>query len=248
MRTVLITGAGSGLGRAAALQFAREGDRVVVSDIQVPGGMGTVGLIRQAGGEAHFIACDVSIAAQVEQLMARIAAEFGQLDCAVNNAGIGGHGLSPTHLYPAAEFEKVMAVNTTGVFLCMQAELALMLQQGHGAIVNVSSAAGLVAMPNNIAYTASKHAVVGMTRTAALEYARKNIRVNVVCPAFTDTPMVDALKEMGEGIEAKLIQSIPMKRLGRPSEIAEAIVWLCSEKASFITGHALAADGGLVVG
>ncbi len=141
-----------------------------------------------------------------------------------------------------------MAVNATGVFLCMRAELAAMVKQGHGAIVNVSSAAGLIAMPNNVAYTASKHAVVGMTRAAALEYARKNIRVNAVCPAFTDTPMVDALIGMGGDMEAKLIQSIPMKRLGRPEEIAEAIVWLCSDKASFVNGHALAIDGGLVAG
>ena len=248
MRTILITGAGSGLGRAAAFQFAREGDRVVVSDINLAGGQETVDLIRENGGEAVFMACDVAVEVQVNQLIDKILESYGQLDCAVNNAGIGGHGLSPTHLYPPDTFGQVMAVNATGVFLCMRAELAPLLKQGRGAIVNVSSAAGLIAMPNNVAYTASKHAVVGMTRAAALEYARKNIRINAICPAFTDTPMVDALIGMGTDIEAKLIQSIPMKRLGRPEEIAEAIVWLCSDKASFVNGHALAIDGGLVAG
>lgn len=248
MRTILITGAGSGLGRAAALQFAREGDRVVVSDINEPGGQETVDMIRKNGGDAFFHACDVAVEAQVNGLIDKVLEVYGQLDCAVNNAGIGGHGLSPTHLYEPAAFEQVMAVNATGVFLCMRAELAQMSKQGHGSIVNVSSAAGLIGMPNNVAYTASKHAVVGMTKSAALEYARKNIRVNAVCPAFTNTPMVDALIGMGNDMEAKLIQSIPMKRLGRPEEIAAVIVWLCSDKASFVNGHALAIDGGLVAG
>jgi NAD(P)-dependent dehydrogenase (short-subunit alcohol dehydrogenase family) len=245
---VLITGAGSGLGRAAALQFARQGDLVIVSDIHTAGADETVQMIQSAGGAGHSIPCDVSSAMQVEQLMATIRQQFGRLDAAVNNAGIGGNGLTPTHQYDPAVYEQVMAVNATGVFLCMRAELALMLEQGGGAIVNVSSAAGLIAMPNNVAYTASKHAVVGMTRAAALEYARKNIRVNAVCPAFTATPMVDELIGLHESMEQKLVQSIPMKRLGKPEEIAEAIVWLCSDKASFINGHALALDGGLTAG
>lgn len=245
---VLITGAGSGLGRAAALQFARQGDQVIVSDIHVAGGQETVAMIGQAGGKADFIACNVASESEVNALLAEIKNRYGRLDAAVNNAGIGGNGLTPTHQYDLAVFEQVMAINTTGVFLCMKAELAIMLQQGSGTIVNVSSSAGLIAMPNNIAYTASKHAVVGLTRAAALEYARKNIRVNAVCPAFTNTPMVTDLINIHENMEQKLIQAIPMKRLGRPEEIAEAIVWLCSDKASFVNGHTLALDGGLVAG
>jgi len=248
MPIILITGAGSGLGRAAALQFARQGDQVIVSDIHAAGGHATVEMIRQAGGLADFMACNVASETEVAALMSAIKTRFGRLDAAVNNAGIGGKALTPTHQYSLDTYEQVMAVNATGVFLCMKAELALMLEQGSGAVVNVSSAAGLIAMPNNVAYTASKHAVVGMTRAAALEYARKNIRVNAVCPAFTDTPMVDELIGLHENMEQKLVQSIPMKRLGRPEEIAEAIVWLCSDKSSFVTGHTLVLDGGVTAG
>ncbi len=245
---ILITGAGSGLGRAAALQFARAGKHVIVSDMQQAAGAETVALIQKEGGTADFIACNVAVEAEVNALLREVARR-GRLEAAVNNAGIGGKGLTPVHQYDLATYEQVMAVNATGVFLCMKAELEVFLEQGGaGAIVNVASAAGLIGMPQNVAYTASKHAVVGMTRTAALEYARKNIRINAVCPAFTSTPMVDELIALHHSMEEKLIQSIPMKRLGRPEEIAEAIVWLCSEKASFVNGHALALDGGLTAG
>lgn len=244
-RIVLITGASSGLGKAAARQFAQQGDLVIVSDRQVALGEATTAEIRAEGGEAVFIAADVTDAEAVACLFAKIKADYGRLTVAVNNAGIGGSGLTPTHAYPMDVYAQVMDVNVTGVLRCLQAELGMMLAQGHGSIVNVASAAGLIGMPNNAAYCAAKHAVVGLTRTAALEYARKNIRVNAVCPAFTYTPMVEQLIQLRTDMEQRLIQSIPMQRLGQPTEIAEAIVWLCSEKASFVTGQAFALDGGL---
>jgi NAD(P)-dependent dehydrogenase (short-subunit alcohol dehydrogenase family) len=245
MRTVLITGSGSGLGRAAALQFARENYNVVVSDVNIAGGEETLQLIEATGGRAIFVPCNVVIPAEVDYLFEQIMEKYGRLDAAVNNAGIGGSGLTPTHLYDLKVHEQVMAVNVTGVLLCMQAELRIMLKQGSGAIVNVASAAGLIGMPNNIAYSASKHAVVGMSRTAALEYAKKNIRINAVCPAFAHSAMVQELIEMREDMEDRLIQSIPMKRIAQASEIAEAVLWLCSDKSSFMTGHAMAVDGGV---
>ncbi len=247
-KTALLTGSGSGLGRAAALLFAGRGAKVVVSDVNEAGGAETVRLIEEAGGTATFFRCDVSQENEVEALIQHAVETYGRLDFAVNNAGIGGV-LTPTHQYPAANFERVMAVNCTGVFLCLKAELAVMLKQGGGSIVNVSSVSGLVGFPYNLAYATSKHAVVGMTRTAALEYAKKNIRVNAVCPVFTMTPMVEGLLEaVGPERGAAMEQAIPMKRFGQPEEIAEAIVWLCSDAASFITGHALPIDGGMVAG
>lgn len=247
-KTALVTGSGSGLGRAAAVLFAQRGANVVVSDVNEAGGAETVRLIEAAGGKAAFFRCDVASETEVNGLIHFAVDTFGRLDCAVNNAGIGG-ALAPTHLYPADNFERVMAVNCTGVFLCLKAELQVMLKAGGGSIVNVSSLSGLVGFPNNLAYATSKHAVVGLTRTAALEYAPKNIRINAVCPAFTVTPMVEGLLEaVGPERGAKMEAAIPMKRFGQPEEIAEAIVWLCSDAASFVTGHALPIDGGMVAG
>ncbi len=247
-KTALVTGSGSGLGRAAALLFAQNGASVVVSDVNEAGGAETVRLIQEAGGTATFFRCDVSQEMEVNALVRFAVETYGRLDFAVNNAGIGGV-LAPTHQYPLDNFEKVMAVNTTGVFLCMKAELAVMLGQGSGSIVNVSSVSGLVGFPNNLAYATSKHAVIGLTRTAALEYAKKNIRVNAVCPVFTMTPMVEGLLEaVGPERGAMMEQAIPMKRFGRAEEVAESIVWLCSDAASFVTGHALPIDGGMVAG
>lgn len=246
-KVVLITGAGSGLGRASALLFAQQGATVVVSDVNEAGGHETVQLLKEIGAEAMFVACDVANETQVDALVKQTVESYGRLDCAVNNAGIGGLW-NPTHTYPAANFEKVMAVNTTGVFFCMRAELQVMLKQGTGAIVNVSSVAGLNGFPNNIAYAASKHAVVGLTRTAALEYAKKGIRVNAVNPVFTITPMVTGMFEVIGDFKDKLEAAIPMKRFGQPNEVAEAIVWLCSDAASFITGHCLPIDGGMTAG
>ena len=247
-KVAMITGAASGLGRATALLFAARGAKIVVSDVAIEGGHETVKMIQDKGGEATFIECNVANEESVNNLIAKTVEVYGRLDCGINNAGIGGIWTS-TNNYPTDNFEKVMAVNTTGVFMCMRAELNVMLQQGSGAIVNVASIAGLSGFPKNVAYAASKHAVVGMTKSAGLEYAKKGIRVNAACPVFTITPMVTGMFDViGDDMKDKMEASIPMKRFGQPEEIAEAIVWLCSDAASFITGHALPIDGGIMAG
>ena len=245
-KVVLITGAGSGIGRASALAFAKDGAQVVVSDINAEDGAQTVSLVESAGGKAVFIKVDV---AQYEEMMSMhegVISKFGSLDIAINNAGIA--------TLPAAaidtsndEWDKVMAVNTNSVFYGMKLQIAQMLKQGGGAIVNVASVAGLRGLPKNIAYTASKHAVVGMTKTAAMEYGKKNIRINAVCPAFTVTALFnpDVMEEVSAGLSDKLKKSIPMQRFGNAEEIAASILWLCSEKASFVHGLAMPIDGGL---
>ncbi len=246
-KTALVTGAASGLGRATALLLAQRRANVVVSDIDATGGQTTVEQILALGGEATFISCDVSQEVDVAALVAKTVDLYGSLDVAINNAGIGGVW-APTHEYPLDNFEQVLSVNLTGVFLCMKAELKQMLRQGSGSIVNVSSVSGLVGFPNNAAYDASKHAVVGLTKTAALEYAKRNIRVNAVCPVFTITPLVERMFEIKEGLKEHFEQSIPMRRYGQPEEVAEAIAYLASDAAGFITGQALAIDGGMTAG
>ncbi len=247
-KVALITGAASGLGRATALLFAEHGAKVIVSDITIDGGHETVKMIQDKGGDATFIECNVANEESVNTLISKTVETYGRLDYGINNAGIGGIWTA-THKYPTDNFEKVMAINTTGVFMCMRAELEVMTKQGSGAIVNVSSVAGLSGFPNNVAYAASKHAVVGMTKSAGLEYAKKGIRVNAVCPVFTITPLVTGMFDViGDDMKDKLEASIPMKRFGKPEEIADAIVWLCSDASSFITGHALPIDGGIMAG
>ncbi|MES2517924.1 MAG: glucose 1-dehydrogenase [Bacteroidota bacterium] len=247
-KVAMITGAASGLGRATALLFAAHGAKVVVSDVAIVGGQETVKMIQDQGGEATFIECDVTNEVSVNNLITKTVDTYTRLDYGINNAGIGGLWTA-THKYPTDNFEKVMSVNTTGVFMCMRAELQVMTQQGSGSIVNVASVAGLSGFPNNVAYSASKHAVVGMTKSAGLEYAKKGIRVNAVCPVFTITPLVTGMFDViGDDMKDKLESAIPMKRFGQPEEIAEAIVWLCSDSASFITAHALPIDGGMVAG
>lgn len=245
-KVALVTGAASGIGRAAARRLAAEGARVVVSDLDVTRGEETVRLIREADGEAVFVRADVSRADEVEALMLQTLAAFNRLDCAVNNAGVGGD-LLPTHLRDEAMWDAVMNVNLKGVWLCMKYELAAMLDQGGGSIVNVASAAGLVGFRQASAYAASKHGVIGLTRSAALEYARLGIRVNAVCPGFTDTPMVEALGHGSPKRADAIINAIPLRRLGTPDEVAQAVLWLCSDESTFVTGHALAVDGGTVV-
>lgn len=247
-KVAMITGAASGLGRATALLFAERGAKVVVSDVAVEGGYETVKIIQDRGGNATFIPCNVAKEDEVNGLVTKTVEIYGRLDYGINNAGIGGLWTA-VHKYPTDNFEQVMAVNSTGVFLCMRAELQVMTKQGSGAIVNVASVAGLSGFPNNIAYSASKHAVVGMTKSAGLEYAKKGIRVNAVCPVFTITPMVTGMFDVvGDEMKDKLEAAIPMKRFGQPNEVAEAIVWLCSDAASFITAHALPIDGGMMAG
>jgi len=245
-KVALVTGAGSGIGRASALAFARAGARVIVADLDASGGAETVRQIEEAEGEARFIRADVSSEGDVERLVAQSVETFGRLDFAHNNAGIGAQP-RPLHEADRQSFDRVLAVNVVGVWLCLKYEARHMLASGQGgAIVNTASLAGLIGFPNNIAYATSKHAVVGITRTAALEYARRGIRVNAVCPAFVHTPMVDsfvAADPLHFNLD-RLAGMQPMGRMGTPQEVAEAVVWLCSDAAAFITGIALPLDGG----
>jgi len=245
-QVALVTGAGSGIGRASALAFARCGARVVVADVDAAGGAETVRLIDGAGADqARFIHADVTDEQQVEALIAGCVDAFGQLDYAHNNAGIGA-APAALHATERSSFERVLSVNLVGVWLCLKHEARVMLPRGGGAIVNTASLAGLIGFPLNVAYSASKHAVIGITRTAALEYAQRGIRVNAVCPAFVRTPMVDGLVAVGGprmSLE-RLAQMQPMGRIGTPEEVAEAVIWLCSPAAAFITGIALPIDGG----
>lgn len=242
-KSVLITGAGSGIGKAAAMAFAESGAKVAVSDVNEEGGRATVESIKSKGGTAFFRRCNVANYRAVVELVDETVSTFGSLDIALNNAGIGGNRV-PTASYELAEWDQVIGVNQTGVFYCMREELKIMSKQGSGCIVNVSSVAGMRALPMTIAYTASKHAVIGMTKTAALEYARFGIRVNAVCPVFTETPMVEALVGTQKDLADKLVKTIPMRRFGQVEDIVNAIFWLCDEKSSFITGQSLPVDGG----
>lgn len=242
-KSVLITGAGSGIGRAAALAFAEAGAKVAVSDVNEEGGRTTVESIKRNGGTAFFRKCNVANYRAVVELVDETVSTFGRLDIALNNAGIGGTRV-PTASYNLAEWDQVIAVNQTGVFYCLREELKVMSKQRSGCVVNVSSIAGMRALPMTIAYTASKHAVIGMTKTAALEYARFGIRVNAVCPVFTETPMVEALVGTQKDLADKLVKTIPMRRFGQVADIVNAIFWLCDDKSSFITGQSLAVDGG----
>ncbi len=243
-KTALITGGGSGMGRAAAQIFAREGARVMVSDVNVTGGEETVALVENSGGTATFQACDVANEKEVETLIARTVDQYGRLDCAFNNAGIRGD-LRRIAKLTLDDFERLYSVNQKGVWLCMKHEIRQLLEQGGGAIVNNASTAGLVGVEALSGYAASKHAVIGMTRTVALEYATRAIRVNAVCPGAISTPMLDGVINEQPEIEQLLIDYEPMRRLGKPEEVGEAAVWLCSDRASFVTGQALAVDGGL---
>jgi len=240
----LVTGGGSGIGRAAALAFARAGAHVVVADVSREGGLETATLIATSGAHATFVQADISRPEEVDGLVRRTARDFGQLDFAFNNAGIGGtRALSAD--YPIDTWEQVMNVNLTGVWLCMRSEITQMLRQGGGAIVNTASVLGLAAEPGNCAYVAAKHGVVGLTKAAAIEYAPRHIRVNAVCPAYIETPMVSRLPLASDPEEfRKVLNRHPIGRLGKPEEVAEAVVWLCSDAASFITGASLVVDGG----
>ena len=245
-KIVLITGAGSGIGAAAAIAFAEQGAQVIVSDRNEAGGGATVAKIVNANGKAEFIACDVSNYEAVLGLVEQIKAKYNRLDIAINNAGIPGT-TARTHDYPVNDFEHVLKVNTSGVFYGMKAQIPLMLAQGNGVIINTASIAGLKGLPNAVAYSASKHAVVGMTKTAAMEYGKKNIRINALCPVFTITPLFDpvAIEKVAAGIPDKLKANVPMKRFAEVQEQVDALLWLASNKASFVTGLALPVDCGL---
>ena len=246
-RVALVTGGASGIGRAAALAFASNGARVLIADLNDDGGEETVESILATGGTAAYTHADMTDMAAVDHMVDTTVETFGQLDFALNNAGVAGIR-APLHEYPDDEFVRVMEINVAGVWHCMKAEIVVMLAQGHGVIVNLASVAGLLGSPRLSAYAASKHAVVGLTKTAALEYIRKGIRINAVCPAYTETPMVQRGRDADPHFAAQLENWIPARRLGTVEEIAAAVMYLCSDEAGFITGHTLTLDGGISAG
>lgn len=248
-KAAIVTGSGAGIGRAAALRFAAEGAKVVVCDVDVEGGRETAAAIERQGGKAIFIEADVSRVQDVDALITRTVEAFGRLDCACNNAGIEGR-IAPIVEQPIDNFDRIMAVNLRGTFLCLQAEIRQMLKNGGGAIVNLASVAGLIGFPGLAPYVASKHGVNGLTKNAALEYGKQGIRVNAVCPGGVDTRMLDSLARQstgGEKTTREMMEPLhPIGRIGTPEEIAELIVWLCSDHASFVTGANIPIDGGFV--
>ncbi|WP_263142793.1 SDR family oxidoreductase [Pseudomonas sp. RIT-PI-AD] len=242
-RVALVTGAAAGIGRATALAFADEGLQVVVADLDETGGEATVRAIRENGGEASFVRCDVTRDADVAHLLATTLDTYGRLDYAFNNAGIEieRHKLAEGS---EAEFDAIMGVNVKGVWLCMKHQIPALLAQGGGAIVNTASVAGLGAAPKMSIYSASKHAVVGLTKSAAIEYAKKGIRVNAVCPAVIDTDMFRRAHEADPRKADFAAAMHPVGRIGKVEEIAAAVLYLCCDAAAFTTGHTLAVDGG----
>lgn len=247
-KVALVTGGGSGIGRATAIAFAQAGALVAVDDIVDAGGNETVRMIREAGGEAIYIHADVTDESAVEAMVAKTVAAFGRLDFAFNNAGISG-GARPDEFWDSAIFNKTFDINARGVFYCLKHEIAQMQKQGGGkyAIVNTASVCGM-AGPGHPSYVGSKHAVVGMTRTVGMAYAPQGIRVNAVCPGAIDTPMVQRVMADNPATIKAIENLHPMQRIGQPKEIADAVLFLCSERASFITGHPLAVDGGKLAG
>lgn len=243
----LVTGTASGIGAATAVAFANEGAKLVLADVNSEEGEKAAQQIRTQGTEALFVSCNIAKKEDVQDLLSKAVETFGRIDCAVNCAGIAGKHTASLHEYPEEDWMRMMQVNLFGTYYCLKEEIIQMLKSGGGSVVNVASAAGLIAQPGNSPYATSKFGVVGMTRTAAREYAAQNIRINAVCPTAIETPMImegrRKLAHDPEALEAaKNYQA--MKRLGRPEEVAEAILWLSSEQASFITGHAMPVDGG----
>lgn len=243
-KVTLITGGSSGIGRASALVFAREGAKVVVADVVAEAGSVTVQMVQEAGGNAIFIEADVSKEAQVEALVRGTIEAYGRLDCAFNNAGIGHTGTITD--CTEQEWDRIMAVNLKGVWLCMKHEIRYLAKHGGGSIVNTASTAGIVAHQRRAVYTISKHGVIGLTKVAAVQYARFSVRVNAVCPGPICTGLTEPGWRLDPQAEARAISQVPMGRSGTPEEVAEASVWLCSDAASYITGHALVVDGGSV--
>jgi NAD(P)-dependent dehydrogenase (short-subunit alcohol dehydrogenase family) len=244
-KVALVTGGGSGIGRATSIIFAREGAKVAVADVNLDGGEETAAMIRQRGGEACVIGCDVARSAQVQSMVEQVVRTYGRLDFGFNNAGVSPAGGRIGEI-PEDDWDRVIAINLTGVWLCMKYELAQMVAQGGGVIINTASIMGLVGERRTGAYCAAKHGVVGLTKTAALEYANKNIRVNAVCPGSTMTPMMRRGLDRDPRLEEAYKKSHPLGRLGTPEDIGEAVMWMCSDEASFVTGVALPVDGGYI--
>lgn len=241
-KVALITGAGSGFGRATSLVFSREGAKIVSADINLATAKETVRMVEDAGGEAIAIEVDVSKAADAEMAVSSTVEEYSHLDIAFNNAGIGGLGVT-TDEYPEDEFDRTIAVNLKGVWLGMKYQIPQMLKQGGGTIVNTASIAGLVGMSGMTAYVAAKHGVMGLTKVAALEYARKDIRINAVCPGIFETPLNQKYWDDFPGSKEEMIKTVPVGRYGEPNEVAETVLFLSSGAASFIHGHGMVVDG-----
>ena len=245
-KVALITGAGSGIGQATSRIFAREGAKLVLADVVEEGGNQTLKMVQDLGANAIFVKCDVSKSSDVDAAVAKVVATYGRLDCAFNNAGIEGEG-GNTHECTEANWARVISINLTGVWLCMKAEIVQMLKQGGGgAVVNTSSGAGLAGIRGMPAYVAAKHGVAGLTRAAALEYGRQGIRINAVCPGPIRTPMMARGLKLRPDLEERYARSEPLKRLGEPEEIGEAVAWLCSDRASYVTGLPMPVDGGFM--
>ncbi len=247
-KVALVTGAGGGIGRATAELFGREGARgVLVVDVKDDGGEETVELVRKAGGEARYLHADVTDESEVERMVATAVEAWGRLDCAHNNAGTSGVG-GPFTDFTLEEFNRVIAINLTAVFLCMKHELRQMVAQDPqgGAIVNTSSGAGVIGFPSLPHYVASKHGVLGLTKTAALEFARQGVRVNAVLPGSTDTPMMRGFINGDPEIEAFMKSTVPQGELGKPEWLAESVVWLCSDRAAWVNGESMLVDGGTI--
>ena len=246
-RVALVTGGASGIGRATALAFAREGAKLVIADMDEDGGQQTVHMITENGGEATFVQANVTQATEVEAMIDQTVQTYGRLDCAHNNAGVGSRPRVMLHELPEESWDRVIDINLKGVWLCMKYEITQMLQQGGGAIVNTASIMGLVgSWSRSGAYNASKHGVIGLTKSAALEYAKSGIRVNAVCPGYIRTPLIEQTLSVNPDMEAEIVSRHPVGRMGEPGEIAESVVWMCSDAASFVTGHAMTVDGGYV--
>jgi NAD(P)-dependent dehydrogenase (short-subunit alcohol dehydrogenase family) len=247
---ILVTGGSSGIGQATAIAFAKEGAQVIIADIDSIGGNQTVSLIQANNGKANFIHTDVSQTQEVKSLITNIVSTFGHLDCAFNNAGVSSQTKALTAESLEDDWERIISTNLKGVWLCMKYELLQMQSQGKGIIVNTASTAGLIAHPGHCAYAASKHGILGLTRTAAIEYAQTGIRINAVCPGYIRTPMLEkGINRDGgdKALEMAMIAKQPSGRLGTAEEVAEVVLWLCSSAASYVMGQGIVIDGGLSV-